>query len=108
MEIIGCTFKFNSKHKLHSDGYMKNFNYNPLATKHNGIEIPFLDLNNDGKVNEDEVNIILEDLVSDKKILTPEDVKRIREETFVIEGTNNVVGLMDLAFLLTVIRINKQ
>ena len=61
-DIIGCTEYWNTKgfqlydgsgNTSHPANYdpIANWNYNPLATVHNNIEIPFYDINGDGIIN---------------------------------------------------------
>ena len=61
-DIIGCTEQINTSgyqiydgtgNTSYSSNYdpVYNWNYNPLATVHNNIEIPFYDVNGDGIIN---------------------------------------------------------
>tara|TARA_Y100000593_G_scaffold75148_1_gene138584 strand:- start:7254 stop:11348 length:4095 start_codon:yes stop_codon:yes gene_type:complete len=61
-DIVGCTEQINtygyqlydgSGNTSHPSNYdpIANWNYNPLATVHNNIEIPFYDINGDGIIN---------------------------------------------------------
>ena len=105
-KIIGCTKEFNSKYKLNKNTNLRNYNYNSKATIHNNIEIPFLDLNNDGKINEDEVHIIMNEIIKEGNKLTLGQVGRIKNDS-VFNRVDSRITILDLAYLLTIMNFNK-
>tara|TARA_R100000656_G_scaffold105105_1_gene77270 strand:- start:56 stop:382 length:327 start_codon:yes stop_codon:yes gene_type:complete len=106
----GNTKQFNSKYRLPNNEKMINFNYNPNATIDSGIEIPFLDINNDGIVNEKEVHIIIDNIINITSNLTKPKIGRIKHISNKFRGYAhpNKIDVLDVAFLLLVIRANRK
>lgn len=66
-EVLGCMNEYNTTYPT-----IKNWNYNRYATQHNGIEIPYFDINGDGVIDVVDlvalVNMILTDNYSQAEL----------------------------------------
>lgn len=93
-EIIGCTYKINTKYNV------PNWNYNPKATKDNGIQIPYYDLNNDGEIDIKDLILVIEDYISPVKKMNTFQLQRFNEPA------KMKVNLKDIVKIINVINKN--
>ena len=81
-ETVGCMRKYHSFYKLFDGSPIPNWNYNPNATIHSGIEIPYYDFNGNGKLDKANEKMWLDALIkqiqSNRSDLNKDQLSRLK------------------------------
>ena len=93
-DIIGNMKEFNSTHTYPDGNYIRNWNYNPNATIDSGVEIPFFDLNGDGNIDINDLNLLI-NYLSQGTILTESQKSRLKYQNSNIDATT-LVALVNI------------
>ena len=93
-DIIGNMKEFNSTYTYPDGNYIRNWNYNPNATIDSGVEIPYFDLNGDGNIDINDLNLLI-NYLSQGTILTESQKSRLKYENSNIDATT-VVALVNI------------
>ena len=93
-DIIGNMIEFNSTYTYPDGNYIRNWNYNPNATIDSGVEIPFFDLNGDGNIDINDLNLLI-NYLSQGTVLTESQKSRLKYENSNIDATT-VVALVNI------------
>ena len=93
-DIIGNMKEFNSTYTYPDGSYIRNWNYNPNATIDSGVEIPYFDLNGDGNIDINDLNLLI-NYLSQGTVLTESQKSRLKYENSNIDATT-VVALVNI------------
>lgn len=92
-DIIGNTKKLNSVYVDYFGNPVQNSNYNPLATIDNNLEIPYYDLDGNGIIDVNDINILMQHINGNTE-LTQAQKNRIPDEEIDIASLVSMVEIV--------------